>query len=611
LDAAAPDGTDVYLFTCEGWRYKEYSSYEKGEYNIFNLPDLKQFDGVVVDLDTLHDESAFKTITRKVKEAQIPCVSFNIPLEDATTIHLENTRGIAAMAEHLVKVHGAKKIHFISGPLHSRDAKERKDAFFHTMEKLGLPCGEEDISYGDFEYRSGQTVIGQYLKKNRSLPDAFMAANDYMAAGAQQALQTAGYRIPQDVIVTGYDNRQAAKNSTPGITTIDRGEYEAGRLAYRNLVKKQQGIQTGESVTIAGKLVLSGSCGCREKSAADRAENLRGLAAWQMQADMNLELIKRAEIELSDMVSYDDFLRSTWKYIETVNLDYFYLCMCGNPDLYQEDLKSFVNGETPRRNYGTYPDTMWIPLAYEMGQWNRYDVFPTRDLLPANCKIQGNGNYFIVMPIHQSGYCMGYCVVGNYRDALDERFIQHLVLSMDNALGSMWKRDTMKGMYDRIKQKWLYDELTGIYNRSGLLKYADTLVAEAAASGGAVSAIFIDLDGLKKINDIHGHQAGDLYIKTMADTLKKCRKKGELLVRYGGDEYVIVSNQFTEPEILTYIESIRAAIEETNKESRFALSASIGYDIQKADETTRLLDIIKSADQKMYDEKTKKHCGRS
>jgi diguanylate cyclase (GGDEF)-like protein len=238
-------------------------------------------------------------------------------------------------------------------------------------------------------------------------------------------------------------------------------------------------------------------------------------------------------------------------------------------------------------------------------------VFPTRDLLPANCKIQGNGNYFIVMPIHQSGYCMGYCVVGNYRDALDERFIQHLVLSMDNALGSMWKRDTMKGMYDRIKKKWLYDELTGIYNRSGLLKYADTLVAEAAASGGAVSAIFIDLDGLKKINDIHGHQAGDLYIKTMADTLKKCRKKGELLVRYGGDEYVIVSNQFTEPEILTYIESIRAAIEETNKESRFALSASIGYDIQEADETTRLLDIIKSADQKMYDEKTKKHCGRS
>jgi diguanylate cyclase (GGDEF)-like protein len=606
MNEAVNDGTDFYMFTCEGWTYKEYDSYGQGEYNIFNLPNLKQYDGVIIDVDTINNESTVQIIKKKVQEAEIPCISLNIEMEGTICLQLDNKTGVEAMLEHVATVHGAKTIHYISGPLHNRDARERREVYIDTMNRLELEWDEKSIGDGDFEYRSGREIVEGYLKENRNLPDAFLAANDNMAVGAIKALQEAGYRVPEDVIVTGYDDYQIAEYVTPRLSTVNRGEEEAGSLAYRILKQKICGMEESTQRIIHGTPVFAASCGCGCDSAGNCRQNLRSLVDNQINTDMNLELLKRVEVEFSNLNTIEDFSRSIRKYIETVGYDYFYLCFCGDGNQYYKDFKYFAEGKKPERDITAYMDTMWIPLAYEQGEWNRYSAFPTRELLPQKCKITGRNNYFIVMPIHQGDYCMGYCVIGNYKHMLAGRFIQHLVLSIDNALGSIWKQDTMKGMYERINQKWLYDELTGIYNRSGLWKFAADLQEEAVCSHRPVAVIFIDLDGLKQVNDVYGHEAGDLYIKSMADILKKCRRKGELLVRYGGDEYVIVFNQFDEDEVQEYIQTIRGEIVEYNRQSKYGLSASIGYCVGELEENA-IMQIIETADQNMYVEKKQKH----
>jgi diguanylate cyclase (GGDEF)-like protein len=606
LHEAEKDGTDVYMFTCEGWKYKGYSEYEQGEYNIFSLPDLTRYDGTIIDVDTIHNETADEVIKEKVRAAEKPCVSLNVDVAGAVTLRLENNTGIAAMVEHVAKEHGAKNIHYISGPMHNRDARERKAAFISTMEQLGLYCGEENITYGDFEYRSGQQAVEDYLSANRPLPEAFIVANDHMAVGAIHALTDAGYRVPEDVIVTGYDNSRMAEYAAPSLTTVDRREYEAGVTAYRMLKQQMDGKIVVSTQTIEGYPVFAASCGCTGEKGINSREKIRKLVDTQIYTENNLELLKRTEVEFFNLNSFEDFVKSIRKYVEKVEMDYFYLCFCGNGSLYREDMKYFVEGKKPPRDITVYSDTMWVPIAYEKGQWTGYDVFPTACLLPPESPIHKECSYYIVMPIHQGGYCMGYCVVGNSRDVPEGRFIQHLVLSIDNAMGSIWKHDTMQGMYDRINHKWLYDELTGIYNRSGLYKFAEIMMGEAAESQGMVSAIFIDLDGLKGINDEYGHEAGDLYIKTMADVLKKCRRKGELLVRYGGDEYVILSNQFDEQEVQEYIATIRSTIEKDNEQLKYRLSASIGYFIEENPKDGNLQEIIEAADWHMYQEKKEK-----
>ena len=121
--------------------------------------------------------------------------------------------------------------------------------------------------------------------------------------------------------------------------------------------------------------------------------------------------------------------------------------------------------------------------------------------------------------------------------------------------------------------------------------------------------IFLDLDGLKKVNDAFGHETGDRMICDMADILRKNRNKEELLMRYGGDEFVVFGKGMSEDEVKKYVERIRKAMTELNdSHSRpYRIDASIGHNMVPCDIDRPLSSLIEIADQEMYKEKRAKH----
>ena len=205
IEQAKKENVNVFLFTCEGWHYDQELAYVKGEYNIYNLPDLRKFAGVIVDMVTIHHAETADIIMHKITECGVPVVAINITLatDRSALVRLENVDGIHRTIEHLVKVHNVQKLHYLSGPKYNLDSEERLQAFRTALQQFGLSYGEEDISYGDFEYNSGQIFAKRIIKGEIPMPQAIVAANDYMAVGAMTTLQKAGYQIPEDVIITG------------------------------------------------------------------------------------------------------------------------------------------------------------------------------------------------------------------------------------------------------------------------------------------------------------------------------------------------------------------------------------------------------------------------
>lgn len=612
LDSALPEGDNVYIFTCDGWNRTSRFKYEEGEYNIFQLPDFRQYDGVIINADTIPDLQVSRDLLERIRRAKVPCVSLNQKFEDTLCVNLENETGIHAIVDHLVEEHGAHMIAFLSGPANTYDATKRLEAYKEAMCRHGLEYREEDILYGDYTYRSGIQAARQYLQADKPLPDALMAANDEMAIGAILALEEAGYRVPEDIIVTGYDNSAIAQLSHPRLTTVRRGENTAGEIAYKKLKQMARQEQEATDEIVYGKAIFSQSCGCEKKHNYTHAELQRMYVKKSVDTDEYLELIKTSAAEFTGLETFDDFMECTKRYLRLIDPEYFYICMCGSIENYYAELDRMAAGEARGRNASVYKEDIRVPLAYERGEFNSYGEFHKKELLPPECKEGKQGNFYLVMPMHYQDYCFGYCVVGNYKRVLRDRFFLHFVLNLDNALENIRKQDTMKAVLVRMSQMWIYDELTGIYNRAGFRKYAAGLMEKAAQRREAVDVLFVDIDGLKKVNDTYGHEEGDNYIKTIAHLLEQNSEEGALVTRYGGDEFVILLSGYEEEEIREYIHRIDAEIRSANQHSdkAYQMDASIGYYVETNAAEMNLEKIIEMADQNMYAVKKAKKVSR-
>lgn len=612
LEHAIPDGANVYVFAGEGWSYGERSIYEDGEYNIYRLVDFSKYDGVIVNLDTIHDAKTVDEIMRGIRAAGVPCVSLNIEWEGARCIRMENEKGICALLEHLITKHQAKTITYVSGPCDNQDARERLQTYRETMKKHDMPWKEEDILYGDYTYESGREAAEKLLERG-SLPDAVMAANDEMAIGIILTLQERGYRIPEDVLVTGYDDSSTASVNYPRITTVRRGESAAARAAYQRVrqMQEQEIAQTTEIVY--GSPVFGGSCGCNRRHDYTHAALQEKYVRKVVQTDYYMKVIKDSAAEFTGLETFEDLVRVVKSYIRRIDPQFFYLCMCGSIENYYDELERMAEGQERGRDPSVYREDIWIPIAYEEGTFGSYDGFPKNELLPAECREGKKGNVYVVMPLHHQDYCFGYCVVGNYRPAIESRFFQQFVLNLNNALETVRRQDTMRAMLGRLNRMWILDELTGVHNRAGLRKFGPRVLEEAQRKKVSAAAIFVDVDGLKAVNDQYGHEEGDALIKAIAGILEQTRRHGELLVRYGGDEFLMLVIGYTEAEVQDYIEGIHASIKKYNMiyPKPYLLDASIGYCMEQKADGQELNRMIEQADQEMYRVKREKKKGKS
>lgn len=592
---------NTFLFTSEGWHVGENNDYSEGEFNIYNLPELSEYDGVIVDIDSIHEPYTQATIVKKLEESNIPIVSINIPLNcpNSAVIKFENVLGIKNIVEHLAAVHNVDSFHYISGPQNNYEANIRKDAFCQAANEQGIPCTEENISYGNFKFHSGQAIIAKMLEEGKQIPGAIVAANDEMAIGAMLELIENGYKIPDDVIVTGYDDSEYARCLHPRLTTVSREEVVAGKKAVELLISLIKGKNKGKTVEICSKNIISESCGCPADTKRHKSQVIMELAEDRIITASNLEAIKALTISLSNMKTFSEFSMQLQMTVEQMDLDYFYLCICGTREDYFEEIDLLASGKDIARDITQYTEYGTIPFAYENGKWNSYPEFKISSILPKRCLINKDGDYHIIMPVHYGNICIGYCVLSNKTPGLDKRILQHLVLGINNGLGAIREHDIMSTMLSRINDNWLYDELTGLYNRAGFWKKTDGFINDVQNAGKKIVVYFIDLDGLKGINDKFGHEEGDRYIKSMADILMET--KNNIVARYGGDEYIVLSSYDTIDDILNFITEINDKIAEYNDtDAKHKLSASIGYEMDHGSEEIDIRKMIANADKEMY-----------
>lgn len=150
----------------------------------------------------------------------------------------------------------------------------------------------------------------------------------------------------------------------------------------------------------------------------------------------------------------------------------------------------------------------------------------------------------------------------------------------------------------------LLDPLTGVFNRRYLEEILPKEINRAQRRESSLAVVMIDVDGFKAVNTRFGHLVGDRVLKEVAELLKKNFRVSDTVIRYGGDEFLVLTGDTDEAQARVAVERLHANVEEWNRANvipDFRLSLSCG--VAAYSKGAKIDEILETADQRMYQDK--------
>lgn len=603
-EAAQKENIDTFAFVNFSIRGLD-ALLNEGEFNIFTLPDMEDFDGVILLANSFNLTKEVEYFSEKLRETKIPAISVEYEMENATALMSDNYLGMYDLAKHVIEEHGAKELVYIGGPQGQAENVNRLKAIHDVTGEMGLDIPETNILYGNWERESGGECVKNWIAGHGSLPDAFLCANDTMAMGACEQLESMGYNVPKDVIVTGFDCLREAQEFHPAIASVGHDWEEMGTVAFSMLKRKMKGEEQ-ETITLSAKFVPAASCGCYVEDNSDN-KNVTGRKNRKneidgLQADTHFRHIYLWIRKIDNAEDLSESLSDLFSGEHQMEGDDFMLCL--DPEFFQieeDDLNLYVTGYNEKMEIiGSILDGK--PLPRTVKQRNEALYWLARQ--------NKEPRLYTVLPILGDLRTYGFAVLtGDMRIACRNQFYiwtRHTSQYLEQVRRNL----TISDLTRKLTQMSVTDVLTGVYNRAGCEQIAFPMLAEWRNRGGSGVIMLVDIDKMKMINDEYGHANGDLALRTVASVLKSGLPEDWIISRYGGDEFFVggrLSGQDTDLEKLRNSLESRLAKEVKKRGLEFPLSISIGAARMKKGDTIEIIEYLQMADDDMYEIKQEHH----
>lgn len=638
---------DLYIFTCYP-TYIDEPEIKQGELNIFTLPDLSDFDGALILGNSLDFEGVFEDIVDRCHKADIPVVVTGRKHEYAYYVGSENYTGAYNLALHLLEEHHVKRPFFVAGMMDNPDSNTRLQALKDALSHKGRTLPEEDIFESRWEpslaynkifdmYGNGNDIPvsesffamapsmarmiispdfagcdneGDEMKVRHGdlskLPDAIICANDGLAMMAAKSLEQCGVKVPEDVIVTGFDNGYYAQIYSPSISSVNQRFYDIGILSAKTLIDIWDGKVCEKEQTIDSRFVPSESCGC--KPGSDYEEERRNLGKNKYQDHVAMSLytteVMNYDSCLINGCAYEDIksgIKSAYERLHVYLGDSFHLVL-------EPAYEKSINNPNKKFNIKGYSPVMDAVFSVDKGTVSTEHDFDSRKIIPGIHDPQNEENrQYIILPLHEREFNLGYVV---YCDDISKLNDYNRILTFAKRLATTLSGFRQNLCLARLNKRLLEltetDALTHVMNRTAFdAKEKEYNVKIRVSEDCEFAVAMFDVNNLKKINDEYGHDAGDEYIIGCCHLVCKTFKCSPVY-RIGGDEFVVVldGEDYLNCDVL--LAGLRKKVDELSRSDipefkRFSVASGIAKYDPKTDKSEE--DVFRRADELMYENK--------
>ena len=610
-DYAAGHDVNFSYFIAFGGIIKN-KNHDIGEFNIYNLVNFDKFDGAILLTNTVSSPKITEELTERINKAGIPAACIDNDLSNFYCTGIDNFNAMAEMVEHIVDIHGVRRINYISGPDDNPESIQRLKAYKSVLEKYNIPIEEKRIYHGFFRGQDARAAINEFLRSDMEFPEAIICANDVMALSAIIELEKEGKKVPDDVIVTGFDNIYSARHYYPSVTSVKRPLRLSGYTAAQKVTRHIKGEKSERIEILDTECVFSDSCGCKSASADDDTIEFKKSLYNSIEAyNIGVPIINRMQSSLQECVTIEECAESLRPFVAEINCEKFVLCLCEDwLSGFNDYEKNYSEDEEDECLYTVegYTEKMNVVIDYENGEFKEKSTFNSKEMLPDIYNNTNKSNHYFFVPVHFRERCLGYCVIKNSMYPLESGLFQTWIMNISTAIENIRKIACLDHMVNELDKLSIIDPLCQIYNRNGFNKNARAVYKTCVAENREVMVMFIDMDGLKYINDRFGHNDGDFALQQISIAIKNACDRNQIFARYGGDEFIVFADRHTPEDAQKLIDKVYHQLKKFNRfsDKPYAIDASIGYIITKVDEHMSLNKVISMADQTMYENKKRR-----
>lgn len=554
-------------------------------------------DGLVISSGTqLHgmSKSAFSSYLRSYKPLKM--VSLAHEISGIPSIICDAQKSLQALVSYLVKEQGCRKFGIMSVESESKEMALRSEIIKDELKKNNIPSGNVTLWKCNFHYASAFSILNDYYtkKKNRFDYDALIAMNDDLAfACLDFCSQRANLRVPEDIVVTGFDDMQRASFFTPTLTTVNQQVYYQGYKAALTLINQINCEEVPAVQTIEAKTILRESTEKHKTSKKQFTDNeyisrdMPDESAAKDKYSVTEWFNKRQQVFQAAMM--DTYIQlevgyeSVGKYLTQQLIGFgFHAAAVILYEQPTEMLKPF--------DYFNLPQKAHLIVCYDYSKKSQgtelkqpVELNPTECLIPEGY-LDFSGEGFVVMALFHNTIQYGYILMkrGQYDTSVYDLVARAVSTQIDESFNYSQKLKSKLSVtkgYTILNQVAHIDYLTGLKNNRGFIELGETLMkyCEAMAQNGLI--LYFNIRSLGKVNDSFGHSAGDAAIKVVAEILQNHFRSNDIIARLGGDRFAVISPGFT----VDSYKRIKVVIEKACNEWKdsngqpFEISVSSGF----------------------------------
>jgi sigma-B regulation protein RsbU (phosphoserine phosphatase) len=224
----------------------------------------------------------------------VPCCSVSMQMPGLPSVVVDNSQGTRAIVDHLIEVHRRRRIAYIRGPEQSSEACERYEAYQASLRDHGIEPDPRWVAVGDFWIERGASAMRELLSSGEQF-DAVIGANDHTALAALDVLRANGIRVPEDVLVAGFDDISSSLIASPSLTTARQPVWRLGQLAVDTIMAQLEGSSVPLVRRVDVELVRRQSCGCAYHHSLSELSGRARPSSGELRAsaDVGLERLER------------------------------------------------------------------------------------------------------------------------------------------------------------------------------------------------------------------------------------------------------------------------------------------------------------------------------